>query len=458
MRQLVRAGVVAGLVATTSMSMAGGAQAAPADDYYYADAQGQYATIEGSVGSAFLGDLLSGGITLGELQASLDSRGLTKLNGFAVPDGVKSGARGDLANVRASLIKIQTDHMQSTAPITTGPAKRTYLPIKFPPIIDAGLIEGVSSAAWGDEVFGRNAPSRVVSSGHGDTGYLRLLDLGGLLGDFAELLPPQLQHPVLEVETARVKVETGTIRNSDGTHGLTASGTGGLAAVQIFGGASNGGISLGLVNSDTGGEKDTAGTRIYATGKPGKAGCDYVVPDTLALAVGSPENKIALSLGTGQRVNIPGGLGYIEGRILGQSHCETSADGTYAHATGAGVGLSFHLTLPGVAGLPGGDIGSFTLTLPDLDSATVRVPKGGIPPSDVDPEDPVDPVDPVDPGDDVDPPKPQGGPADVPTLVDAGAAGDGTTPLGRWGVPVGAGMLVSGGAGLALLRRRLLNL
>lgn len=454
MRKLVRAGVVAGLVTTTSISMSGGAHAAP-DDYYYADAQGQYATIEGSVGSAFLGDLLSGAITLGEVQASLDSRGVEKLNGFAVPDGVKSGARGDLANVRASLIKLQSDHMQSTAPVTTGPAKRTYLPVRFAPVIDAGLIEGVSSAAWGDEVFGRNAQSRVVSSANGDTGYLRLLDLGGLLGDFATLLPPQLQHPVLEVETLRVKVETGTVRNSDGTHGLTAGGTGGLAAVQIFGGASNGGISVDLINSDTGGEKDTAGTRVYATGKPGKAGCDYVVPDTLSLAVGSPSNKIALSLGTGQRINIPGGLGYLEARILGQSHCETSADGTYAHATGAGVGLSFNLTLPGVAGMTGGDIGEFTLTLPDIDNATVRVPRGGIPPSDG--EDPTDPkpTDPTNPVETVEPPKGQGGPPNVPTLVDAGEGG-GVTMVGRWGVPVAAGLVVSGAGGIVLLRRRLM--
>jgi len=69
-------------------------------------------------------------------------------------------------------------------------------------------------------------------------------------------------------------------------------------------------------------------------------------------------------------------------RFLGTSHCETSPDGTYAHATGAGVGVSLHVTLPSVPGLPTTELGSVTVTLPDLDFATVKVPKGGIPPTD----------------------------------------------------------------------------
>lgn len=449
MKRLVSSGWVAGVVVASAGVLGAAPAGAAGDTSYYADVQGQYATIEGSVGSAFLGNLLSGQITLGELESSASSGGISTLNGFAVPAGVKSGARGDLANVGAGPIKIQTDHVQSTAPTTTGPADRTYLPIALAPVIDAGVIHGESSAAWGPEVFGRNAASRSVATVNGDTGYLRLLDLSGSLGAFASLLPAQLQHPVVEAETLRAHTQVGSVRNSDGTHGLTAGGVGGLASLQIFGGASNGGITLGVFNHDTGAEKDTAGTRVVATGKPGGAGCSYVVPDTVQVAIGSPANKVALPLSTGQRINLPGGLGYLDIRFTGQSHCEASADGTYAKATGAGVGLSFHLTLPTVAGLPGSDIGTFTLTLPDLDSAEVKVPRGGIPPTDGPvPTTPAHPTTPVAAA-----PQGGGGATSVPTVVDAGTTGH--APTNPW-LPLGLATVLSGAGAVVLLRRRLL--
>jgi hypothetical protein len=63
----------------------------------YANVLGQYATIEGSLGNAFFGDLFSGQITLGEFEALANSAGVAKLNGFAVPAGTKVGVRINLA-------------------------------------------------------------------------------------------------------------------------------------------------------------------------------------------------------------------------------------------------------------------------------------------------------------------------------------------------------------------------
>jgi hypothetical protein len=459
-RLLIRASLAAGIAAATSISLPGTAHAA-ADQSYYADVEGQYATIEGTIGSAFLGDLFSGQVTIGELEAALDSKGVDKLNKFAAPSGTLSGARGDLVTVGAGPIKLQADHVQATAPVTSGPATRTYVPLSLRPFIDAGVIHGEASAVWGHSVFGRAAASKPVSTVNGDSGYLDFLDLGGQLGGFKNLLPDLLQHPVVSLETLRAHVQTGTVRNADGTHGLSAGGIGGLAAIQILGGASNGGITLGLFNADTGGEKDTAGSRVWATGKPGGSGCSYVVPDTLQAAIGSPANKVALPLSTGQRINLPAGLGYLDVRFTGQSHCETSADGTYAHATGAGVGLSFHLTLPGVTGLPGADLGSFTLTLPDMDHATVKVPKGGIPPSDGPGDGGDDGGDDGDDGGDdpvVDPPSTpnDGGPSAVPTVVDSGLVGSPQRGLPDWALPIGAGVVLAGGIALRQLRRRLI--
>jgi hypothetical protein len=456
-RLLRRASLAVGVAAATSITVTGGAQAAD-DNSYYADVQAQYATIEGSVGSAFLGDLFSGQVTLGELESALNSNGVKKLNKFATPDGTMSGARGDLANVGVGPLKIQTDHMQATAPVTSGPTERTYIPISLKPIIDAGLIHGEADATWGDSVFGHAAAGKTVAEGTGDTGYLNFLDLGGLLGSFKDLLPPQLQHPVLSAETVRVHTQVGTVRNSDGTHGLTAGGVGGLASIQLFGGASNGGITLGLFNHDTGGEKDTAGTRVYATGKPGGAGCSYVVPDTLMAAIGSPSNKVALSLSAGGRLDLPAGLGYLDYRFAGQSHCQTSADGTFAEATGAGLGLSFHLTLPSVTGMPGAEIGSFTVTLPDLDNATVKVPKGGIPPSDGPVAPPTTPSTPTPSTPSAPTDNNNGGPVDAPTVVDSGVAGSSAAMLPPWALPIGAGMALSGSVALYRWRRRLLAL
>lgn len=436
MRQIARVGVAVGILAATSFARFDVAHAATSDEYY-AQADGQYATIEGRIAGGIVGNLFSGQLTLGEVEARLSSEGVDKLNGFKVPDGTKSGARGDLATGGVAGFKLWTDHVKSTAPVESGPASTRYLPIPLGPILHGGVINADSKAKW-DGLFKSAAPTQVASEVVGDTANLDFLNLGDLLGDFSALLPKQLQKPVVSLNTVRVKMQTGTVRNADGTHGLTAGGTGGLAQVQILGGAANGGITLGLVNNDEGGEKDTAGSRVWATGKPGGAGCSYEIPDLIKVKVGSAA-EVSLPLSVGSRIPFPFGLGYLDFRLLGQSHCESSADGTFAQATGAGVGLKLHLQLPAVTGMQATELGSFTLTLPDMNAAEVKVPKGGIPPTD-----PPTPTPTPTPTDDptVEPPADNGGPNDVPSVVDSGLANTSYDVRARWTVPLGAGVLL----------------
>lgn len=384
MGRLSKVGVLLGVAcaATSTMSLGGPVQAAAGEEYY-AHIEGQYATIEGSLGSSLLGNLFSGQLSFMVGETKLDSRGVDTINGFDAPTGAMAASRGEFGLGRLAGVPLSSDHIISTAPVSSGPASKTYVPVPVPPLLSIGLISGVSSAKW-NGLFTRNAPGQQATEIYGDTAYVDFLDLGdsigGALGPAANLLPTQLDSSLISLQTVRAHAKTLTTRNSDGTHGLRAEGVGGLAAIHILGGSDKGGVTLGLFNSDTGNNTDTAGTRIWATGKPGGAGCSYTVPDTLQVTMGG--NKIGLPLSVGQRVTLPAGLGYLDFRFAGQSHCETSPDGTYAHATGAGLGFSLHLTMPSIGGVGGGDLGVVTMTLPDLDQATVKVPKGGIPPTD----------------------------------------------------------------------------
>lgn len=380
MRKQVRIGVATGILAATSLALVAGAPTgaqAATGNTYYADAQAQYVTVEGSVGGAFLGNLFSGKLQLGPLEATVNSQGLTDLNGEAAPAGAKSGARGDLAIPGLAGFQLSLDHVQSTAPAASGPATKTYLALPASPIVDAGLIHGDSSAIWGNAVFGAAAPSKVISTANGDTSYVDLLDLSKLAGSAAALLPAQLRHPLVQLETIRVHTQTGSLHNSDGTHGLTAGGVGGLASLQILGGAANGGLTVGLFNHDTGAAKDTAGTRVWATGKPGGAGCSYTIPDSIKIAVGT--STVSLPISAANRFPIPGGLGYLDAEFVGMASCQKAADGTSATATGAGLGVHLHLTVPGT----GAELADFMVSIPgDLKVATVKVPAGGIKPTD----------------------------------------------------------------------------
>ncbi|RZI87218.1 MAG: hypothetical protein EOO67_14625, partial [Microbacterium sp.] len=134
MRRIARAGIAVGILAATSLGRVDVAQAASPDDYY-AEAEGQYATIEGRIGGGFLGNLFSGQVTLGEVEASLNSNGVDKLNGFKAPEGTMSGARGDLLTGGIAGFKLWTDHVKSTAPVESGPASTRYLPIPLGPIL-----------------------------------------------------------------------------------------------------------------------------------------------------------------------------------------------------------------------------------------------------------------------------------------------------------------------------------
>ncbi|MCX6395144.1 MAG: hypothetical protein NTV23_01510 [Propionibacteriales bacterium] len=430
MRQLVRAGIVLGILAASSVVRFDGSQAASSGEFY-AEVEGQYATIEGSIGGDVFGagkkaNLLSGRLSLGELDSAVRSAGVRTLNGFAVPDGTKSGSRGDLVVGALAGHQLSKKYVQSTAPVPSGPASATLLPVSLAPIVSGSLIKGETMARW-EGAFTRLAPGQVLTEAVGDTASLDILDLSSKLGGLKDTLPKLLGHPVVSVQTLRVHTQAGTSRNPDGTHGLTASGTGGLAALQIFGGADNGGVTLGLANHDTGSAKDTAGSRVWATGKQGGAGCSYVVPDLLNVAF--KDKRFSLPISQGKRIELPGGLGYLDARFLGQSHCESSPDGTYARATGAGIGLSLHLTLPALPGKPAVEIGSFTVTLPDIDHATVKVPVGGIPPTD--PEPVVEP--PV-------PPAPAPEPPSVPSVVDSGLATTDYDVHPGWTVAIGAGV------------------
>ncbi|MCW2497704.1 MAG: hypothetical protein JWQ77_3628 [Jatrophihabitans sp.] len=359
---------VAAVAATAAVTASAGSASA-ATNNYSANINGQWAGIAGSIGGGILGKLVSANLVAGEVDISANSTGLKQVNGAALPAGVKSAARADLLTGGISIANIKTINTEATAPVTVAHKNVELVGWHASPLIDASALAVNSAAAWGNSVTGAGKTGTVASV-NGHIANISLLNLGSLLGAFKSLLPTQLQYPVVSLSTTDLRGQIKSTLNHDGTHGLVATGAGGLGDVQILGGAAHGGITLGLFSSDNG-TKYVANAKVWATGKPGGAGCSYTPPKWIEVGIGN--NTIGLPITLGGRITLPAKLGYLEANFTGIDHCSAAANGTSASVDGAGVGLRLHLQLP-----TGLDLADLVVSLPDLNNATVNVPVGGI--------------------------------------------------------------------------------
>jgi hypothetical protein len=390
MKRLMHAGALLALGIGTTLAPAalclGSANAATPDPITYVESQdfsanmkGQMFTLNGTLGGGLLGNLLSAEFSIGKAEMAVDSQGIGTLLGTdeGVPAGTKVGVRGEIATAGILGQSLHLSPGMSTAPSQSSNSPAwDAVGINLAPVLTTSIIGGHTGAHWTNDAFLKPAGAQSLANADETIGSIKLLDLGSLFGAASALLPSQLRTSLIEFHAPTLTGDISTIKNSDGTHGLRATGNGEFGEIDLFGGSVNGGVTLGIATAG-GGDTPLAHNAVFATGKPGGAGCDYLRPDLLTVAFGS--THLSLPISVGQRVNLPLNLGYLDVDFLGQAHCEASADGTTATTTGGGAGLHLVIQAPGI-----GEIANLQASLPDLTEGTVTVPKGGIKGSDFD--------------------------------------------------------------------------
>lgn len=361
---LATATALASVVAVAGVNSASAATSTT-DTSFSAKVDGQFAGISGTIGPE--GSLLTAHAKFGTGTLVVDSKGVTKAGSAKLPAGSKVGSSIDIVSAGALGLTLPLGHTQASAPVASGPSSTSFPNINIPGLVYAGLPQVTTTANYGTKVFGPKKAGEVGTISGSSLGF-EALDLTKL-GVPAAILPSQLRGPIISTKTTDLRGQVTSTLNNDGTHGLRATGQGGLGYLQLFGGATKGGISLDLFSAENG-DKYVAGTQAWATGKKGGAGCSYTNPDVVGVQLGG--NHAGFHAGIGQRIPFAG-FGWFDVEFTGKASCTASADGTSAVATGAGVGVRLHLEWPGGITLFDGFV-----TLPDLNVASVKVPKGGI--------------------------------------------------------------------------------